>query len=325
MTSHLQSDSIDLLQAEWNSKGFDPQVGPALIAVSGGRDSMLLLHLWTKIIAPNLNHGVAMVDHGLRTESIHEACWLKKELKKFSSGNTVQQIVSFHFKRLDPKLKPKRMSVEDWGRCERYQFFKQIQSEYGYQIILTAHHLQDLIESFWISIYRGTGLKGLRGLQFLRNDHVCRPLLYCSKKQMQEWANDLNIEWIEDKTNADTSILRNWVRHHFLNKIVSNSALQSEQTILSICKLSEECYKLSESIWPFEWSVLSQGHIQFIGESFPIFESLAWILAQNGSCLTESRYQECQRQLQNKGRFDCSLDSKWRFFRTKSKFYLALR
>jgi tRNA(Ile)-lysidine synthase len=135
--------------------------------VSGGLDSIALADYWYQRF-PRSKIGW------------EEALFVESLCEKYSAN--------FHYQRLDLSQKPSRSSLEAWWREERYTFFKHTAKQYGYQWILTAHHLDDQVETIWVNLFRGTGLAGLAGIHPRRNDDVLRPFLNITKSQIHEYA-----------------------------------------------------------------------------------------------------------------------------------------
>jgi len=105
----------------------------------------------------------------------------------------------------------------------------------GYELILTAHHLNDLLETSLLFFVRGTGLEGLIGFK-PREGIVARPLYYVKKKEIEEYAKFRDLRWVEDETNYDLSIARNFLRHRVIPLLKEiNPSL--EDTFLKMVKL----------------------------------------------------------------------------------------
>ena len=94
----------------------------------------------------------------------------------------------------------------------RYKWFEEIRKEYGYDSIAVAHNLNDNIETLLINLVRGTGLAGMAGMKPV-NNKLIRPLLFATRKKIAEFRDLNNIEFREDRSNADTKYTRNKIRH----------------------------------------------------------------------------------------------------------------
>ena len=97
----------------------------------------------------------------------------------------------------------------------RYEWFKKLIQEKKYDLIATAHHLDDSIETFFINILRGTGIAGLQGVP-VKQKNIIRPLLFASKKMICEYAEEEKLIWREDSSNLTDKYLRNSIRHHLI-------------------------------------------------------------------------------------------------------------
>ena len=103
------------------------------------------------------------------------------------------------------------------ARKLRYDWFNEISIKYKYEVILVAHHADDVLETFMINLMRGSGLKGLVGIPQIRGK-IIRPLLPFTRMEILNYANEYKIKWREDASNAKTDYLRNKLRH----KVIPN-------------------------------------------------------------------------------------------------------
>jgi tRNA(Ile)-lysidine synthetase-like protein len=129
--------------------------------------------------------------------------------------------VALHVETLDPATRRAGQSMEMWAREQRYAAFARASARFtsptpGGGAILTAHHRDDAVETFYLRLWRGTGLAGLAGIPFRRADGVTRPLLPVDRAALRAWLRALGTPWREDASNADARIARNWVRHKLL-------------------------------------------------------------------------------------------------------------
>ena len=172
-----------------------------LIGVSGGLDSvalLLLLHYSLK------NHlVVAHINHSLRKKSNQDLNFVKRLCLNLK--------VQFHSAILDPKTKLKNQSTEEWAREERYNFFRNIAKKTKSDWIMTGHHGNDQLETVLINLARQTGVSGLLGIA-KKNGMIIRPLLPFSKIELVDFAKRIGFKYLEDSTNHDISIPRNFLR-----------------------------------------------------------------------------------------------------------------
>lgn len=174
-----------------------------IVAVSGGVDSVVMLHILKEYKFENLV--VAHVNHGIRKESFKDELLVKNLSLKY---NYPFEII---------KLKLGENASETLARIERYKSLNIIKNKYSAKAIITAHHQDDVIETCFINIIRGTGRSGVSSLQSKKE--IIRPLLGVSKQDIYDYANNNNLQWNEDPTNQDLTILRNKLRHKILPKI----------------------------------------------------------------------------------------------------------
>ncbi len=181
-----------------------------LIAVSGGIDSMVCLHIANEL---NLNIGVAHVNFQLRNnESDYDAELIENYCTK--------QDIPFHLlvKNAKEHASEHKLSIQESARNIRYTFFNSILESYNYQYVVTAHHLNDNIETLFINLNRGSGLKGLSGIPSVR-DRIIRPLLSASKNSIIEYADMLQIAYREDSSNKELKYDRNYIRNIIIPSI----------------------------------------------------------------------------------------------------------
>lgn len=175
-----------------------------LVAVSGGVDSMVLINL---LLKSNLNFSVAHCNFQLRgkdsdlDESFVEEFCLKHNIEFYIKQFDVESFkTEFNY------------STQMAARELRYKWFFDLIKKNKFDSLLTAHHLNDSLETFLINLSRGTGIKGLTGIQ--NNSYkILRPLLPFSKKEILNYANENNLQWREDETNLETEYARNKIRH----------------------------------------------------------------------------------------------------------------
>jgi tRNA(Ile)-lysidine synthase len=175
-----------------------------LSAVSGGIDSMVMTHL---LLRAEIETGIAHCNFSLRgTESD-----LDEELvRKFASDNELP-FYNIRFATLE-YARHKGISVQMAARELRYEWFEAIRSENGFNFIAVAHNLNDNIETMLINLTRGTGISGLTGMRSSGN-MIIRPLLFATRKEIEEYSRENNVLFREDSSNAETKYARNKIRH----------------------------------------------------------------------------------------------------------------
>ncbi len=194
----------------WAAEGFDPSGQSLLLAVSGGCDSVAMLELFSREVAPRSNCKlfVIHINHHLRSASDADQAFVENLCR--------ERKIPLQTAALNPEKRPRGQSVEMWGREQRYQAFARARKNLGADFILTAHHRDDVAETFCLRMWRGTGFAGLGGIAFRRSDGVLRPLLPIPRADLEAWLTAIGSTWREDESNADLRIPRNWVRHRLL-------------------------------------------------------------------------------------------------------------
>ena len=204
----MTKTTIDLPEAKRFLSGV-PQ--PILAAVSGGRDSMCLLHvLHTWGEANRVEVIAAHFNHRLRGETAdRDEAFVKRICAEWGipcicgSGDTRTY------------AEQEGLSLEEAARILRYRFLEETRLQKGCVSILTAHHADDNAETMLLNLLRGTGLQGLTGIPEQR-DHIFRPFLQVTRAELEAYATEHNIPFVEDETNALDDAARNVLRHKVL-------------------------------------------------------------------------------------------------------------
>ncbi|MDR1666508.1 MAG: tRNA lysidine(34) synthetase TilS [Bacteroidales bacterium] len=179
----------------------------ALAAVSGGVDSMVMLHL---LHEAGIAVAVAHCNFSLREgESDGDEAFVKQQAAAWG--------MSFHRIRFNTRkhAAQKGISIEMAARELRYRWFDKLAAQHGYSRIAVAHHRDDNIETLFIRLGRGTGIKGLAGIKPL-NGNIVRPLLFASRDEIIAYAKEKKIVFREDSSNTSDDYVRNQLRHHLL-------------------------------------------------------------------------------------------------------------
>lgn len=175
-----------------------------LIAVSGGIDSMVLSDICVKL---KLDFCIAHCNFSLRDK---ESDADQQFIEDYAKSNNIKLFVT----RFDTIgfAADNKVSVQVAARQLRYLWFDELLNKNGIDYLLTAHHLDDSLETFIINLSRGTGLDGLTGIP-QQNGNIIRPLLPFNRKDIENYAHENNIAWREDSSNASDKYLRNKIRH----------------------------------------------------------------------------------------------------------------
>lgn len=180
-----------------------------LLAVSGGADSIVLSSLFKM---SNLKFEIAHINYHFREEDSNLD---QKIVEDFCTNNQIK----FHLKDVSEDEKSKMKSLQNWARELRYNFFFKILEKKKLDYIVTAHHLNDELETFFINLSRGSGIKGLSGIPKNENK-ILRPLLKFTKAEIYDFAQENKIDFREDKSNKKDDYLRNKIRNHLTPKIL---------------------------------------------------------------------------------------------------------
>lgn len=183
----------------------------AILAISGGVDSVVLAHLLHEIKIP---FAMAHCNFNLRGEaSDGDEQFVEKLAEKLDVEVFTQGFDTLAF------AKENKLSTQMAARELRYQWFEELRSSLNFDFILTAHHANDDFETFLINLSRGTGLDGLLAIPE-NNGHIVRPLIPFSRDVILAYAKKHSIEWREDSSNDSDHYLRNHLRHHAVPPIV---------------------------------------------------------------------------------------------------------
>ncbi len=174
-----------------------------LLTVSGGVDSMVMMSLFA---ASGYRFGVAHCNFQLRgQESDEDEALVAEQARRYG--------VELFNRRFDTQGEMERTgeSMEMAARRLRYTWFRSLCDEHGYNVIAIAHHINDSIETFFINMLRGTGLRGLTGIS-VQVGRIVRPLMFATRKDILDYATAHRIPYREDSSNRSTKYLRNKVR-----------------------------------------------------------------------------------------------------------------
>lgn len=207
-----------------------------LVGVSGGADSVcLLLVLCALRQEYHLNIHVLHVHHMLRgAEADEDAAFVQNLCRQ---QQVACDTVSVDVGRL---AKQQQRSVEEVGRDCRYQLFEEYRARCQLQKIAVAHHRDDNAETVLFQMLRGTGLTGLAGMRRVRADGVIRPLLSCSRSEIEQWLITQGQSWRVDSTNLLREYARNKIRLDLLPVIENSFGLGAVQQLTNQCEVYRE-------------------------------------------------------------------------------------
>ena len=181
-----------------------------LLAISGGLDSIVLLHL---AVRAKLTCGVAHVNFQLRgSESDGDELFVQSLAQQHNFPFYSTQVDTHAF------AEAKGISTQMAARELRYQWFEKVMGEAHYDYLFTAHHLNDSLETSLLNFTRGTGISGMRGIQ-KQNQKTVRPLLPFTREEIAAYAAAHQLKWREDASNKTSDYTRNFIRHQVIPKL----------------------------------------------------------------------------------------------------------
>ena len=171
------------------------------IAYSGGLDSTVLLHACIEVLGTSICKAVH-IDHGVLSES-HE--WAEHCREVCDDWGVTLELEKV-------ELAPGNLELQ--ARLARYEQFERRLNQGD--LVVTAHHADDVAETQLWQLLTGRAIVGIASKKVLGKGHVVRPFLHVTKQQLKHHAENHSLTWIEDPSNADTSLDRNWIRHRIL-------------------------------------------------------------------------------------------------------------
>jgi tRNA(Ile)-lysidine synthase len=205
-----------------------------IIGLSGGPDSMFLLHMLGALKEQyNLTLIAAHLNHEWRTEADAE-----EELCRTIAAQSQIPFVSAKLSSLSLTKKPNG-SKEEYARAMRRHFLQQVMREHNANSIALGHHAQDQQETFFIRLIRGTSLAGLTGM-YPRHGFYIRPLLETNKLEIMQWLNTNNISYATDASNESDNYLRNRVRKNVIPALVECDERWNNNFLTTISRLKQD-------------------------------------------------------------------------------------
>ena len=233
-----------------------------LLALSGGVDSMVLAKLLlisqqstdngqqTSFITQQLSNSATQQLNLVQLAFAHCNFHLRGDdsdrderfVTKFAEENNIPIYIK-HFD-TEAYAKENSLSIEMAARELRYAWFKELKEIHNFDKVALAHHGDDQIETFFINFLRGSGIKGLKGMK-PQNDFYIRPLLWSNRNEIETFAKENGIQWVEDYTNQETVYLRNKIRHNIIPIFdeMKNNARQSLNFSIDCLSSENDLYR----------------------------------------------------------------------------------
>ncbi|MBL9113537.1 MAG: tRNA lysidine(34) synthetase TilS [Verrucomicrobiaceae bacterium] len=212
--------------------GFD-RSATSLVGVSGGVDSVVLLHVLKEIGFKNLI--VCHLNHQLRPkEAEKDEYFVRRLAEKLNFTLDVAEVDVAGY------AAENKLSVELSARVLRYQYFEMCAEEHGADKVFLAHHADDQAETVLMNVLRGTGVTGMAGMRFMNQLEgglkLVRPFLGVRRSEIEDYAKAGKINWREDASNASSDYTRNRLRHEALPLL---SEIMQRDTVTRLVSLAE--------------------------------------------------------------------------------------
>ena len=198
---------IKKIQQYITSKNLFSKDNNLLLAISGGADSMCLFFVLKEL---GYSIDLAHCNFNLRAEDSNEDESFVKELaNKYGVKSHVKSFATQKY------ANEKKISIQMAARDLRYKWFDELLTNNNLDFVITAHHKDDNVETFFINLIRGTGINGLCGIK-TKNKNIIRPLLEISRQEIEHYLNQKNIKYRHDSSNSEVKYLRNKIRHQLM-------------------------------------------------------------------------------------------------------------
>ncbi len=225
-----------------------------LLAVSGGIDSVVMAHLFAEA---GFSFGIAHCNFLLRgKESDND--------EKFVESLATKLKVPFFVAQIETKIlaAKNKFSIQEAARIYRYGFFENTLSEYDYNFVAVAHNANDSTETVLLNLVRGSGIAAYHGIK-IENNNIIRPLLFATRKEIEQYAKEKKIKWREDSSNNSDDYTRNKIRHHVIPALIKINPSLNETLKLHLQHMQD-----AEAIY--------QAYIQLAKEIILVKEKTGW-------------------------------------------------
>ena len=211
-----------------------------VIGVSGGPDSMALLNVLYKLRDElNINIYVAHVNHSMREEADEETEYVCEFCKNIE--------VECYTCKVDvcKQAKELKISTELAGRNVRYDFFEDVAKKTNANKIATAHNANDNAETILMNLIRGSGVTGLKGIEKKRDERFIRPIIECSRDEIEQYCKEHNLMPKYDKSNMENIYTRNKIRNElipYIKKEFNPNIIENLNRLSTIVAKEEEYF-----------------------------------------------------------------------------------
>jgi len=225
---------IEEVHAVMVESGLHSKKATIVVAVSGGVDSMALLHVMhclaqateLTLIAAHVNHGFRIEESAAEAELVRDFCQRQGIVLEITELNMPQY------------LQHTKENSQAASRTRRYQFFHEVAAKYDAEAIALAHHADDQAETVLMHVLRGTGIAGLKGIVQQRNEknvELIRPLLRMRKNELMVYCQEEGIPYLEDSSNQSRYYQRNVLRLD----VIPQLERFNPQLVSSLCRLAD--------------------------------------------------------------------------------------
>jgi tRNA(Ile)-lysidine synthase len=225
-----------------------PKKAPYLVGVSGGVDSRVLLQVL--IFAGFTNLVVCHLDHGLRSDSVRDAEFVRRLAKRLGLPFFTDRVAEW----------PPKLSVETAARRIRQEFFARAAKEFGSTSVFLGHHADDQVETFLLNVLRGAGSIGQAAIRRQNRMvidgvelNLLRPLLRTWKHDIREFARKRRLRFLEDTTNQETNFTRNRLRNLLVPEIERILGRPFKPSLLRLSEIAAEESEVLQQLVPPIW------------------------------------------------------------------------
>lgn len=211
-----------------------------VVGVSGGPDSMTLLNVLNELKKElDIQIYVAHINHMLREEADSETRYVQDFCQKIGAECYIKKI------HIEEEAKTQKIGTELAGRNARYSFFEYVAQKVGANKIATAHNANDNAETVLMNLMRGSGISGLKGIEKIREGKIIRPIIECTRKEIEAYCEEKKLNPKYDKTNAENIYTRNKVRNlliPYIEKEFNPNIIESLNRLSTIAAKEDEYF-----------------------------------------------------------------------------------